>query len=317
MNDILQSASQVNTRRIPACRTARTAPILHQGSDHMIRPTRRDALWLIGAACAAPADAQAQTPLRLGLTPVFLDNDGEVIFRLRTALEIGTARPIEMVQRRTYQEVTGLLLEGGVDAAWLCGFPYLQHEASLALLGVPVWRGAPMYQSYLIVRAEDPATGLSDLRGGSHAYSDPDSNSGWLVTASDIVRLGARPDGFFSQTLFAYGHRNVARSVARGLTRSGSIDGYVWEALTQVEPDLTSATKVIARSEMMGFPPFVTRKTHVDTEAVVRLRDALFRLATLPEGWAALKLLQLDGVIAGQTALFDSIRLRMRDVQDL
>ncbi len=278
-------------------------------------PNRRQSLALIGAFCAAPALVRADSPIRMGLTPVFLDNDGEVIFRLREALAKGTGRAIELVQRRTYQEVTGLLLEGGVDAAWLCGFPFLQHEESLALLGVPVWRGAPLYQSYLIVQPDDPATGLADLRGGTHAYSDPDSNSGWLVTASDIVRMGARPEDFFARTLFAYGHRNVARSVAGGLTRSGSIDGYVWEALTQVEPDLTARTKVIGRSERLGFPPFVTRKDHVGSQTFDRLHKALLSLEASSEGQEALKLLQLDRIEKGELRLFDGIRARMREVQ--
>lgn len=281
----------------------------------MFTPTRRHTLVMIGAACAAPTLAQSESPIRLGLTPVFLDNDGEVILRLREALATGTGRNIELVQRRTYQEVTGLLLEGAVDAAWLCGFPFLQHEDNLALLGVPVWRGAPLYQSYLIVRADDPTTGLADLRGGTHAYSDPDSNSGWLVTASDIVRMGGRTDDFFARTLFAYGHRNVARAVAGGLTQSGSIDGYVWEALAQVEPDLTARTKVIGRSEKLGFPPFVTRKDHAGSKPVSLLRKALFDLETSPDGQAALKLLQLDAIAEGSLQLFDGIRARMRDVQ--
>lgn len=281
----------------------------------MIRPTRRQALFLLGAVCAAPAVAQTEAPIRLGLTPVFLDNDSAVILRLREALVKGTGRSIELVQRRTYQEVTGLLLEGAVDAAWLCGYPFLQHEDNLALLGLPIWRGEPLYQSYLIVRADDPASSLSDLRSGTHAYSDPDSNSGWLVTASDIVRMGERPETYFNRTLFAYGHRNVARSVAGGLTRSGSIDGYVWEALAQVEPDLTARTKVIGRSEKLGFPPFVTRKGHVDSPSVNLLRKALFDLGASPDGQAALDLLQLDGIAPGDLQLFDGIRARMRDVQ--
>lgn len=281
----------------------------------MIRPTRRQALFLMGALCAGPAVAQTEPPIRLGLTPVFLDNDSAVILRLREALAKGTGRSIELVQRRTYQEVTGLLLEGAVDAAWLCGYPFLQHEDNLALLGVPIWRGEPLYQSYLIVRADDPASSLPDLRGGTHAYSDPDSNSGWLVTASDIVRMGERPEAYFNRTLFAYGHRNVARSVAGGLTRSGSIDGYVWEALAQVEPELTARTKVIGRSEKLGFPPFVTRKDHADSPSVNLLRKALFDLGASPDGQAALDLLQLDGIAPGDLQLFDGIRARMRDVE--
>ena len=268
----------------------------------------------VGLALAKPTVLRASVPIRLGLTPVFLDNDAEVISRLKAALGQGTGLEIELIQRRTYQEVTGLLLEGGADAAWLCGFPYLQHEAALSLLGVPVWRGAPLYRSYLITRADDPATDLANLRGGAHAFSDPDSNSGWLVTASDLARMGERPETFFGRTLFAYGHRNVVRAVAGGLTRSGSVDGYVWEALATVEPELTARTKVIGQSEKLGFPPFVSRRGEAERGVVAALRDALLAMDRTEEGRAALDLLQLDGVIAGEVSLFDGIRARMRDV---
>lgn len=275
---------------------------------------RRGFLGLTGAAIASPALARAGAPIRLGLTPVFLDNDAEVIARLREAIGAGTGRAIDLVQRRTYQEVTGLLLEGGVEAAWLCGYPFLQHEAALSLLGVPAWRGAPLYQSYLIVGSDDTAKGLGDLEGGTHAFSDPDSNSGWLVTASDLARMGQRPETFFQRTLFAYGHRNVVRSVAGGLTRSGSVDGYVWEALAQVEPDLTRRTKVISRSEELGFPPFVARRERMEDEDILTLRSTLLSLATTTPGKAALELLQLDRIVPGELALYDGIRQRMQDV---
>lgn len=275
---------------------------------------RRGFLCLTGAAIASPALVRAAEPIRLGLTPVFLDNDAEVIARLREAIGAGTGRAIDLVQRRTYQEVTGLLLEGGVEAAWLCGYPFLQHEAALSLLGVPVWRGAPLYRSYLIVGSDDTAKGLSDLEGGTHAFSDPDSNSGWLVTASDLARMGQRPETFFQRTLFAYGHRNVVRAVAGGLTRSGSVDGYVWEALAKVEPDLTQRTKVIAQSEELGFPPFVARRERMEDEDILALRSTLLALATTTSGNDALELLQLDGIVPGDLALFDGIRQRMQDV---
>lgn len=275
---------------------------------------RRGFLCLTGAAIASPALVRAAEPIRLGLTPVFLDNDAEVIARLREAIGAGTGRAIDLVQRRTYQEVTGLLLEGGVEAAWLCGYPFLQHEAALSLLGVPVWRGAPLYRSYLIVGSDDTAKGLSDLEGGTHAFSDPDSNSGWLVTASDLARKGQRLETFFQRTLFAYGHRNVVRAVAGGLTRSGSVDGYVWEALAKVEPDLTQRTKVIAQSEELGFPPFVARRERMEDEDILALRSTLLALATTTSGNDALELLQLDGIVPGDLALFDGIRQRMQDV---
>jgi phosphonate transport system substrate-binding protein len=267
---------------------------------------------LIGAAAASLAGRLHAEPIfRLALTPVFLDNDAVVIDRLHTALAEGMQRPIELVQRRTYQDITGALLEGSVDAAWVCGFPFLQHERELSLLGVPVWNGKPMYRSYLIVATDDPAQSLQDLRGDIHAFSDPDSNSGYLVTASDLARMGETPDQFFSRTFFTYGHRNVVRAVAAGLARSGSVDGYVWDVLSQVEPDLTKGTRVIGRSELLGFPPFAGRQDRISDPDVMLFRETILNFHQTEAGRAALGTLYLDRIDPGSVAMFDGIAARM------
>ncbi|WP_155523141.1 PhnD/SsuA/transferrin family substrate-binding protein [Tabrizicola thermarum] len=277
--------------------------------------TRRGAILMAAATCAAPTvRAQAAEPFRFALTPVFLDNDAAVISALRAALASAMGREIELVQRRTYQEITGALLDGSVDAAWTCGYPFVQHRAELSLLGVPVWRGAPLYQSYLIAAADDPATSLADLRGGAHAFSDPDSNSGYLVTASDLARMGEAPDRFFSRAIFTYGHRNVVRAVAGGLTRSGSVDGYVWEVLNSVEPGLTARTRIITRSEKLGFPPFVARRTRRNEAGIQACAAALQGFDRTDQGQAVLRLLYLDGITAGEPLLFDGIAARMADL---
>jgi phosphonate transport system substrate-binding protein len=269
---------------------------------------------LATALALTPSIARAAPVFRFGLTPVFLDNDAAVIAGLRQALSRGMGREIELVQRRTYQEITALLLERAVGAAWLCGYPYLQHEDALRVVAVPLWRGKPQYQSYLITSADDPAAGLPDLRGGTHAFSDPDSNSGFLVTATDLQRMGERPETFFSRTIFTYGHRNVVRAVADGLVRSGSVDGYVWEALSQIEPDLAARTRVIARSEWLGFPPVCARRDEFASEPVQTLRAALIGMGDTDEGRAALAALQLDGFVEAADALFDGISERIGDL---
>jgi phosphonate transport system substrate-binding protein len=95
------------------------------------------------------------------------------------------------------------------------------------------------------------------------------------------------------------------------LTRSGSVDGYVWEALSLAEPDLTARTKVIARSEWLGFPPFVARRDRTSDPTVSACRASLLRLSEMEEGRAALRLLYLDGVVPGEDRLFDGIAERM------
>jgi phosphonate transport system substrate-binding protein len=267
------------------------------------------------AAALLAVPAVARSTFRLGLTPVFLDNSAIVIESIQNALEASLGLAIELEQRRTYKEVTGLLLEGAVDAAWLCGYPYLQHRTSLALLAVPVWRGRPMYQSYLIAAADNPAASLDDLRGGIHAFSDPDSNSGYLVTVSDLARNGESPDTYFSRTIYTYGHRNVVRAVADGLVTSGSVDGYVWEVLTAEEPELTARTRVVSKSEWLGFPPVCARKDRLGGELLQSFEAALFGFSGTPLGSDVLQLLQLDGFTEADSSIFDGIAARMKDLE--
>lgn len=267
-------------------------------------------------ACMA-LPALARTTFRLGLTPVFLDNNAIVIEAIQKALEASLGVAIELEQRRTYKEVTGLLLDGAVDAAWLCGYPYLQHRAALALLALPVWRGRPLYQSYLISGADNPVASIQDLRGAIHAFSDPDSNSGYLVTVSDLARLGETPDRFFRRTIYTYGHRNVVRAVADGLVTSGSVDGYVWEVLTAEEPELTERTRVVSKSEWLGFPPVCARQDRFDTARVQAFKAALFDFSGTELGSDVLQLLQLDGFTEADPSVFDGILARMKDLETL
>jgi len=275
--------------------------------------SRRSFISAAGAAFGvASFRAEAMEPFRLGLTPVFLDNDAVVVDQLQSAFAASLGVPVELEQRRTYEEITGLLLEGSIDAAWLCGFPYLQHQNELSLMAVPVWNGQPLYQSYLIAASDDEATDLEDFRGGVHAFSDPDSNSGYLVTASDLAQIGESPEKFFKRTIFTFGHRNVVRAVAAGLVRSGSVDGYVWEALIKTEPELTRRTRVVKQSEWLGFPPFCMRTDRANEPEIVAMAETLLSLNTTELGRSALKLLQLDSMVAVETSLYDGIAERMR-----
>ncbi|SDI98199.1 PhnD/SsuA/transferrin family substrate-binding protein [Aliiruegeria lutimaris] len=264
-----------------------------------------------------PLVAEEPVAFRLGLTPVFLDNDAIVLKHFQSALESILGAAVGFEQRRTYEEVTGLLLSGSVDAAWLCGYPFLQHADVLSILAVPLWNGRPLYQSYLIVGRDDAASALSDLEGATHAFSDPDSNSGYLVTASELARIGRSPETFFRRGIFTYGHRNVVRAVADGLVRSGSVDGYVWEALTTREPQLTKGTRVIWKSEWMGFPPFCARSDRLREATVERLGNALRGIGNSDRGRNALDLLTLDGMAPASPGLFDGIAKRMAEIEAL
>ena len=62
------------------------------------------------------------------------------------------------------------------------GYPYVLNRDFLDLIAVPVYNGASLYQSYLVVNSSDKSTKtIKDLGQTVFAYSDPLSNSGFLV----------------------------------------------------------------------------------------------------------------------------------------
>lgn len=285
----------------------------------MLQSKDRRAVLKGGIAAAAawvlPCSAEANQPeLRFGLTPVFLTNDLELLTRLKSYLARATGRPVRLVTRRTYQEITSMLISRELDAAWICGYPYVANAGQLALVAVPVWRGQPLYQSYLIAGQDREVSKLGELRGDIHAFSDPDSNSGYLVTAADLADMGTTPDQFFGRTFFTYGHRNVVRAVGTGLAMSGSVDGYIYEVLRDTEPRLVLETKVIAKSEWLGFPPIACPASLADTPHTANLRDALQSMASDADGRAVLAMLKLDGFRDEPPSLFDPIATKMKKV---
>lgn len=189
---------------------------LHRLSPERTRRlSRRDTLAALAGVMvtAQPPTVRAAQPFRFGLTPVFLNSDLDLLEALQKYLSAAMGTEVQLVLKRTYQEITSQLLSGLLDAAWICGFPFIAYRRELELVAVPIWRGKTTYQSYLIVSEGREASTITDLRGDIHAFSDPDSNSGYLVTRALLAENGVKPQDFFQRTFFTYGHRNV---VSRG-----------------------------------------------------------------------------------------------------
>jgi phosphonate transport system substrate-binding protein len=281
--------------------------------------TRRDFTSGVAAtlfATFSPVASGAQdNAFRFGLTPVFLTSDLELLGHLRAYLTARLGGPVELVTRRTYQEITALLVSGQVHSAWICGYPYVQFRDRLDLVATPSWHGKPLYQSYLIAAADRRADGWENLRGDIHAFSDPDSNSGYLVTRTLLAENRMMPDQFFSRHFFTYGHRNVVRAVASRLAQSGSVDGYVWEVMKETEPDLVAQTRIVRRSEWLGFPPVAAPRSLSGDPGVARFKDALVSMAEHPDGRSVLGLLRLDGFVPTEPSLFDAIAAKVETVR--
>lgn len=268
-------------------------------------------LWISPVYAANP-----EPPIRFGLTAVVLTENLRFLDQWSHYLEQKMGRKVEFVLRKSYREVMDLLDSGGIEFAWICGYPYVQKREpeSLKLLTVPVYRGAPRYHSYIIVHHNSPYKRFSDLKDKVFAFSDPDSNSGFLYTVALLAEKGEKPETFFRQTFFTFNHAETVQAVSDQVADGGAVDSYIWEYLAIFRPDITEKTRIIKESPSFGFPPIVSR-IGVNTDTVKLMKDTLENMDEDPAGMELLARLKLDGFDHYPDSLFNEIRAMANTVQ--
>ena len=280
----------------------------------------RICLGLLALLASSAIRAEENTqPIRFGLTPAIIHNQYGLLADWRAYLQKKLRRPVEFVSRDSYRETIDLIKQKRIDFAWVSDYPYiyLADKRLARLLVTPLYQGRPYYCSYLIVPASDHETkSLLQLKGKIFAYADPYSNSGYLVPRYQLQQAGEDPKHFFRKTFFTWGHRRIVEAVGQGLVDAGSLDSFVWDTLSVIQPDLTEQTRIVAKSPEYGFPPIVVR--HAVTKAdSAALQQALLGMATDPEGAKLLKRLNLTGFAPGDAKLYDGVRKMMRAMGEL
>lgn len=273
---------------------------------------RREWLAMSLALVATSALAASSTPLRVGMTPAFLHDQYGLLEEWRRYLEVKLGRPVEFVQRDSYQETMDLLRQERLDFAWICDYPYVHLREKVRLLAVPLNQHKPLYRSYFIVPVADEQTrSLTQLKGKVFAYADPYSNTGYLVPRYQLKISGKDPEKFFSRTFFTWSHRKVIDAVASGVAQGGAVDSFVFDTLAKLKPDIVKRTRIFAQSSDFGFPPFVAR---IGTEAGAfsAMQRALLDMERDTEGQGLLRRLNLDGFVVGNPKDYEAVAEMMK-----
>lgn len=248
-------------------------------------------------------------PVRFGLTPAVVRENLRFYDRWANWLEGRIASPVEFVQRHSYREVMEFLASGDIDVAWICSYPFVRTREPefLGLLAVPEWKGRPLYQSYVIVRRDSPCRSFDDLKGRIFAFTDPDSNSGYLYPQALLATKGRQSAEFFRMTFFTYSHVESVEAVAAGVADGAAVDSYIWEHLKQINPALVERTQVIETSPDFGFPPLVYR-VGLDDRLHRAMADALMTMDRDTQGRALLDELMIDRFALHTPDLYDGVR---------
>ena len=216
---------------------------------------------------------------------------------------------VQLIQRRTYDEVNALFPKGEIDLAFICTGPFAasREKFGFEALATPQVRGQPYYQSYLIVHKDSPHQKFDDLRGRVFAFTDPDSNTGAMVPRFWLAQIGETPESFFSKTIFTYSHDNSILAVARGLVDAAAVDGHQWEYFERFSPAYTSKTRVIRKSQPFGSPPLVA-SDRLKEDVRSRIQELMLSMHTDREGKRILESLLIDRFVAPREEWYEPAR---------
>jgi ABC-type phosphate/phosphonate transport system substrate-binding protein len=193
-----------------------------------------------------------------------------------------------------------------------CGYPLMTALAGkVRLVAVPRYRAegcaGVMYRSAMVVRADDTAACLADLRGRRCAVNGVDSNSGMNVLRAAVAPL-AVGGWFFGDVVMTGSHAASVDAMASGHADVAAIDCVTWAHLQRVRPAAVAGLRVLAWSAATPSLPLITSAgtgaEHCDALARALNDVAADRTlapvlsALLIDGFETLPLRDYDAVVA-------------------
>jgi phosphonate transport system substrate-binding protein len=248
--------------------------------------------------------------IKIGVSAIISPEESLIYYEdLFNYISKNLGKPVRLIQRKSYQEMNELVKKGHVDVAFICSLAYVEgrEQFGMELLVVPVVNGKTVYYSYTIVPADSNVTEFRQLRDKRFAFSDPLSNSGYLVPTYMLVKMGENPDTFFNYFIFTYSHDRSIKAVADKLVDGANVDSLIWDYLNATNPQLTARTKIIKRSPPYGIPPVVVPRD-LDPALKEELRSIFLRMHEDEEGRKVLEKIMIDRFVMGKDRDYDSIR---------
>lgn len=196
-----------------------------------------------------------------------------------------------------------------------CGFPLMTaFRDSVSVIATPCYSAegcsGPFYSSALVVRQEDPARDLGDLRGRRAAFNSRDSQSGYNVLRALVAPL-AGGESFFTATVETGGHGASLDAVAEERADIAAVDCITFAAHRRHRPAVTDGLRVLAYGPSTPGLPYVTAAGRSEDE-LLRLREALYEALADPGLAGAREALLLTGASVLPEDAYEVI-LEMRD----
>lgn len=218
-----------------------------------------------------PVDSQAgkPPPLRVAISSVLSPSDTITYYRkIADYLGEKLGRPAILIQRKSYNEISTLMMNGGADVALLSSGAYLTygHVGGIEAIAMQERMGVPYYYGYLVVNRDSNMKDIRDLRGKSVAITDPTSYSSYIFMSRKLAELGETPEHLFGHYVYTYNHENSLKAVINRVVDAAAVNSLAYERAKLNNPELADSLQIIAKSEPEGTGPVVINSSLLDEE---------------------------------------------------
>lgn len=271
------------------------------------------ALGLLLALVGSIACSRQEKSLTLVLTPsrdpTALKEAGDAFAKTLSRV---SGVPVRALVASDYAGVIEALRSRRVELAFVhpVGYVLANREAGCQILVRDVWQGKTAYTARFYVRKDRDIRRVEDLRGGTVAFVDPASSSGYIYPMVLLVKQGLvrdrDPRSFFKEALFSGTHEAALQAVLHGrVDAAASFD---------TAPELyLKDPALIAHLGFVGETPEIPEagicaRPGVPAELLARLKRALLSIRG-PEHAAVLKeIYGIDGFIEAADGDYQPVR---------
>jgi ABC-type phosphate/phosphonate transport system substrate-binding protein len=167
-----------------------------------------------------------------------------------------------------------------------CGYDVaLDSGRFLRAIAAPcfLWPGctAHYYSSFIVVRENEKARALPDLRGMRAVINQVNSHSGTNSLRALIAPL-SRDGRFFSEVAESGAHLTSIGMLHDGRADVACIDCVTWGLLRQYRPEILEGLRVLSETPLAPAPPYVTSMRYGRVFSR-KLQNALVRVMNDPE----------------------------------
>jgi ABC-type phosphate/phosphonate transport system substrate-binding protein len=208
----------------------------------------------------------------------------------------------------------------GILFTQICGYPLFKHyRDQYRVLATPHYAmpgcvGAS-HRAFFMVRADDPAEQLEDLRGRRFGCNSLLSNSGMNLPRLSLARVaGGRP--FFSSVVMTGAHIESLACLDQGNIDICSIDNVTWGFFKKFRPADAERYRILAVTEASPSLPFVTSVRTTEADAVT-VTETLYDIMKDPQTAHIREVLEFTGLSVPDVPAYEHLAEYEREAAEL